>query len=155
MSGMDVAAPLVHRAARPRPLLRLGPVGRWAAHLIEMVLVMLIGMEILFGEFTAVANAAGYADVTAQLPELSTVVMALTMAGPMALWMAYRGHPRRGVAEMEAAMLLPAMVVLAAGAIGLVGRGDLAATYHLWMYVAMVGLMVYRRSGYTGGMAHG
>jgi hypothetical protein len=46
-------------------------------------------------------------------------------------------------------------VVLGAGAIGILGRADLMATYHPSMYVAMVGLMVYRRSEYSGGMSHG
>ena len=77
------------------------------------------------------------------------------MAVPMALWMDYRGHPRRGVLEMAAAMVLPAIVVLGVGAMGLVDRLDLASTYHPWMYIAMVGLMVYRRSEYAGGMSHG
>ena len=133
----------------------VAPLGRWLGHLIEMVLVMLIGMQILFGEFAAVANALGYSDTMVQLPELSIVVMALTMAVPMALWMDYRGHPRRGIAEMSTAMVMPAVVVLAAGAIGLVPRLDVTSTYHLWMYVAMVGLMIYRWPEYSRAMAHG
>jgi len=133
----------------------VAPVGQWLAHLIEMVLVMLIGMQILFGEFAAVANALGYSDTMLQLPELSIVVMALTMAVPMALWMDYRGHPRRGIAEMSTAMVMPAAVVLAAGALGFVARLDLTSAYHLWMYVAMVGLMVYRWPQYSRTMAHG
>jgi hypothetical protein len=133
----------------------VAPVAHWLRHLIEMVAVMLIGMQILFGEFAAVANALGYSDTMVQLPEISIVVMALTMAVPMGLWMDYRGHPRRGIGEMSAAMVLPAVVVLAAGALGVVARLDLTSTYHLWMYVTMVGLMVYRWPEYSRGMAHG
>ena len=137
------------------PALPVGPVRRWVGHLIEMVLVMLIGMQVLFGEFAAVAAAAGYPDVMVRLPELSTAVMALTMAVPMALWMDYRGHHRRGVVEMAAAMVVPAVVVLGAGALGILGRAELMSAYHPWMYVAMVGLMVYRRREYSGRMSHG
>jgi hypothetical protein len=133
---------------------RLAPLGRWLAHLAEMVIVMLIGMEVLFGEYAAVANALGYPRAMVQLPELSTVAMAMTMTVPMALWMGYRGHPRRGVTEMAAAMLLPAVVVVAAGEFGVIGRADLTSTYHLSMYAAMVGLMAFRRSEYSGGMNH-
>jgi hypothetical protein len=132
----------------------LAPLGRWLAHLAEMVIAMLIGMEVLFGEYAAVANALGYPRPMVQLPELSTVVMAATMTVPMALWMSHRGHPRRGTAEMAAAMVVPAIAVLSVGAIGLVGRADLTSTYHLSMYVAMAGLMVVRRSDYSGEMTH-
>ncbi len=151
---MSLPAVLARPAGR-MPAFPLGPLRRWVGHLVEMVLVMLIGMQVLFGEYAAVVGAAGYPDAMTQLPELSTAVMGLTMAIPMALWMDYRGHPRRGVIEMAAAMVVPAVVVLGAGAIGILGRADLMATYHPSMYVAMVGLMVYRRSEYSGGMSHG
>ena len=132
-----------------------GPVAHWFGHLIEMVLAMLIGMQVLFNEFAAVANALGYPDPIVRLPELSTVVMALTMAVPMALWMDYRGHGRRGVAEMSAAMVLPAAAVLTAGVLGVVARQDLHSTYHTWMYIAMIGLMIARRREYSMPMGHG
>ena len=142
-------------SVRPFDLGRFEPAAHWFAHLIEMVLVMLVGMQILFGELAAVANAVGYGDPMIRLPELSTVVMALTMAIPMALWMDYRGHHRRGIVEMSGAMILPAAAVLAAGTIGIVGRQDLPGAYHTWMYVAMLALMVVRRHEYSSGMGHG
>lgn len=148
------ARPAFGLTIRRPDLDRLAPIGRWLAHLAEMVLAMLIGMEVLFGEFAAVANALGYPNAMVRLPELSTIVMAATMTVPMALWMDYRGHPRRGIAEMSATMVLPAVVILAAGTVGLVGRTDLTATYHLSMYIAMVGLMAYRWSEYSGGISH-
>jgi hypothetical protein len=150
-----VAQPGRLGSIRSLDLGRLGPAAHWFGHLIEMVLVMLIGMQVLFGEYAAVVNALGYGDPILRLPEVSTVVMSLTMAVPMALWMDYRGHHRRGVVEMSAAMVLPAVAVLGAGAVGIVSRADLPATFHTWMYVAMIGLMVVRRREYSAGMAHG
>jgi hypothetical protein len=150
-----VAQPGRLGSIRSLDLGRLGPAAHWFGHLIEMVLVMLIGMQVLFGEFAAVANALGYRDPLLRLPELSTAAMALTMAIPMALWMDYRGHHGRGIVEMSGAMILPAVAVLVAGSLGIVGRQDLPGTYHTWMYVAMLGLMVVRRRDYASGMAHG
>jgi hypothetical protein len=153
MSMSITAGERAVRNSRARPRI-LAPAARWLGHLVEMVLVMLIGMGILFGEFAAVANSLGYSDAMVQLPELSTAVMALTMAVPMALWMDYRGHDRRGIVEMVAAMIVPAVLVLAGGAIGYIARSDLGSTYHLWMYVAMVGAMIYRWPHYSRPMSH-
>ena len=53
-------------------------------------------------------------------PVIDTLVMAADMTIGMAAWMAFRGHARRMVVEMSAAMVAPfllLLVPLAAGAI--------------------------------------
>ena len=134
----------------PAVVIRVGPALRWLLHLVEMIAAMLIGMEILFGQATAIARGLGYFDFMRDLPVLATLVMAATMVVPMALWMRHRGHARRAVAEMTVAMLAPLIVVLPLGLGGMLTGHDLGSVYHMAMYGPMLGVMVYRRSDYVG-----
>lgn len=136
-----------------RRLVTVGPALRWFGHLVEMIAAMLIGMEILFGQATAIARAVGYRDLMGDLPILATLVMAATMTVPMALWMDYRGHARRGVMEMMMAMLAPLVVVVPLGVGGVLTGHELGSMYHLAMYGPMLGVMLYRRTEYMG--SHG
>jgi hypothetical protein len=136
-----------------RGLVPTGPALRWLRHLVEMIAAMLIGMEVLFSQATAIARAFGYPDLMGDLPILATLVMAVTMTVPMALWMDYRGHARRGVMEMTMAMLAPLVVVVPLGVGGVLSGHDLGSMYHLAMYGPMLAVMVYRRSEYMG--SHG
>ena len=131
-------APLV-RGIRSRAVLA------WLGHFVEMVIAMIVGMAVLGMQVEAIAAAMGQRDLHRNLPELATILMVVEMALPMALWMRYRGHGRRGVLEMTSAMSLPAVALVGAGALGFIDRSAVMSIYHPAMYAAMVGLMVYRR----------
>jgi hypothetical protein len=122
---------------------------RWLLHLAEMVAAMLIGMEVLFGQATAIALAFGYPDFMRDLPVVATLVMAATMVVPMALWMEYRGHARRSTGGMAIAMLAPLVIVVPLGFAGVLTGHDLGSMYHMAMYAPMVGVMLYRRGEYA------
>lgn len=79
--------------------------------------------------------------------------MAVEMTLPMAIWMAYRGYHRRGVLEMSAAAIVPAIVFVLAAEVGLIGAAGIAPIYHIAMPSAMIGLMLFRRAEYSGGMS--
>jgi hypothetical protein len=132
-----------------RRLVRFAPTGWWMRHLLEMVVAMAVGMQVIFGEYEAIAAAGGYRDAMTQLPELSTLVMAGAMVVPMALWMNHRGHLRRRTIEMAGAMGLPALVVLAMSSAGVVSSADLGSVYHAAMYAGMLGVMLFRRHEYS------
>ena len=46
------------------------------------------------------AEQQGYSEPFTQLPELSVLVVTLTMTAPMTAWLFFRGMPRRATAEI-------------------------------------------------------
>jgi hypothetical protein len=132
--------------------------GHFVPHLVEMVLVMLVGMAVLDRIVTGGFALVGYAAPVEQLPELSTLVMAVEMAVPMALRMSWRGQRRRLTAEMVVAMVAPAVVLAAAVHVGALPRPAIHMVYHPVMYAAMLAAMLLRyreysmpMSGHAGG----
>lgn len=126
------------------------PWSHWVRHLVEMMLAMMVGMAILAYPVSLLAGILGYRDLTAELPGVAALVMAFEMTLPMALWMGYRGHARRGILEMSAGMVTPAIVLVVAAEVGLIAPSVLSSTYHVAMLATMVGLMLYRRADYSG-----
>ena len=125
----------------------------WVRHFAEMMLAMMVGMAILTYPVGALAGVLGYRDLNSELPAVATLVMAFEMTLPMVLWMGYRGHGRRGIVEMSAAMVVPAIVLVAVAEIGLIGTSGMVSTYHVAMLAAMVALLLYRRAEYSGQMS--
>ncbi len=121
-----------------------------ARHLAEMVVVMLAGMMVLSVPVAAIEGALGHPDLGTTMPAAATLVMAAEMTLPMALWMAFRGHHWRGVMEMSAVMVVPAIALVAAGTAGLMSPLALESAYHPAMLVAMVAYLLVRRDGYAG-----
>ena len=152
MLAADFARASGH-AARRRVLDR--PVVRFVAHFLEMVAAMLVGMALLELPVGAGLGAVGIANVHRDAPELATLLMGVEMAVPMALWMRFRGHRGRLVAEMAGAMLVPAVGLVVAARLGLLASAEMMGWYHPVMYVAMVLAMVVRRAEYAGPMTHG
>ena len=77
---------------------------RWlgfAGHYLEMVVAMVVGMIALGPVWDGLWPA--YAD----RPDTAALAMAANMTVAMVAWMAVRGHSRRGIALMSAAMVLP------------------------------------------------
>ncbi|HST67481.1 MAG TPA: hypothetical protein VLM05_20090 [Mycobacteriales bacterium] len=75
-------------------------------HYAEMLVAMLVGMVAL-APLWHVAWP-GYAD----RPDTMALAMAADMTVAMAGWMAYRGHDRRGIVLMSAAMCAPFAVLV-------------------------------------------
>ena len=153
LTGQAEPAPATLTPARwlPRP----AQVGRFLRHFLEMVVVMVVGMMPYHALVDGGALPPPYAAWLADGTYAYSLGMALSMALPMAPWMALRGHGWRPGAEMALAMFLPTAVVVALCVLGL----DRA---NPWvrdadgpgMLLAMLGVMLYRREHYTGGHAH-
>jgi hypothetical protein len=71
-------------------------------------------------------------------------VMVFDMSAPVIAWMLHRSHSRRSAAEMAAAVIVPA-VPLVALQLSHAVRGTLGGPYTL---VSMIALIVYRLSEY-------
>jgi hypothetical protein len=126
-----------------------GPTARFLRHLVEMIIVMMVGMMVLGVPVRAVAVAMGYPDGLRPFPEVSALAMTLEMTLPMAAWMLFRGHPKAIVVEMSAAMLIPGVVIVALCLAHVLPGASAPTLSDIGMYVAMLAAMVYRRSEYT------
>jgi transcriptional regulator GlxA family with amidase domain len=133
-----VAGFAVVRLLRARPGLR-----RFVGHYLEMVLAMLAGMGILGGLWMLIWP--GIMD----RPVLHTLEMAADMTIGMAVWMVLRGHPRRMIVEMSAAMVAPFLLLLVPLAAGVITAGTLMLAGHVLMLFTMLAAMLLRRHDYT------
>lgn len=127
------------------PVRRL--VWNFLRHLLEMLLAMVVGMALLGGLVSLLAEALGQSDRYAG-GSWHALVMTVNMTAGMGVWMRYRRHHPRHIAEMAAAMIVPLAVLIAPFWAGLITRGTLMGGLHLLMVPAMVGAMLYRRDVY-------
>jgi flagellar biosynthetic protein FliP len=141
--------------AHPVPTARLRAAARFAGHYLEMVVAMIVGMTVLGVPVEAVARGLGFANLYHEAPEIGAIVMTAIMTGPMALWMAIRGHDRRMIGEMSAAMIVPAIGLVAAAGVGLLAASSIPYLTDPLMYVSMLAVMLARWRMYAGlGHAH-
>jgi hypothetical protein len=125
-------------------------------HGLEMGAAMWIGMAALDPVYSWVAGLLGYANPLLQLPELSALVVAFNMTVPMAAWMRFRGMEWRPIAEMSAAMLAEAILIIGAYWLGILANNSVGGTtslihlQHCLMVPAMLVPMLARRDVYTG-----
>lgn len=134
----------------------LSTTGRGAAavhfvlHFLVMCAPMCIGFAVGDVVYFWAAEQQGYSEPFRQLPELSVLVVTLTMTLPMTAWMLVRGMPRNATAEMSAVMPVLAIMLLALGWAAVLPKGDLALLEHGLMMPAMLVPMLFRLDLYTG-----
>jgi hypothetical protein len=115
-----------------------------------MCIPMCVGFAVGDVIYFWVAGRFGYSKPFKELPELSVLVVTVTMTIPMTLWMRYRRMPRRPLWEMTATMPAIAVGLVALGWAGALPRADLALTEHGVMMPAMLVPMFWRLGFYTG-----
>ncbi|KAB8194712.1 AraC family transcriptional regulator [Nonomuraea phyllanthi] len=120
---------------------RIGTVGRFVWHYIEMVIAMGLGMLLLGMVWSAVLPEITRTDV-------AVLVMAADMTIGMAVWMAVRRHSRAAIAEMSLAMVLPFVVLLVPYWFGVLPGHLVMSLGHLLMFVLMAVAMLRRRDEY-------
>ena len=133
-------------------LLRTTLTRRFVLHYAEMVAVMFAGMGLLFmpSEWAMNALGTGWTGLREDAPAAWLLWMAMTMVVPMAGWMAFRGHSVRANAEMNAAMVLPTLAIVAAmGAGAVADTGTAMMLEHLLMLTAMLVAMLARPEEYA------
>ena len=117
-------------------------VRRFLRHFLEMLVAMLLGM--------AIAHPL-IRPLTSDAPALAVSGMGLAMSAPMAAWMRHRRKTWPRVAEMVAAMMLPAAVLAPLAAAGAIESGRSALDIqHGVMLASMLAAMLLRREAYTG-----
>jgi flagellar biosynthetic protein FliP len=133
-----IAGFAVVRVMRAHPGLR-----RFVGHYLEMVLSMLAGMGLLAIPWMVLWP--GLSDH----PVIDTLVMTANMTIGMAAWMAFRGHGRRMIVEMSAAMVAPFLLLLIPLVAGAITTDTLMMGGHTLMFLTMLGAMLVRRGDYT------
>jgi hypothetical protein len=121
----------------------------FARHYVEMVVVMLVGMGVLALPARWLTDAL-FPGVDGDDPALMLARMAAAMTIPMVPWMRFRGHGWRPSLEMAAAMIVPAIAVIALLEAGvLAGLGLLMTVEHVAMFAAMFLVMIARPREYS------
>ncbi len=121
---------------------------RFVRHYGEMVAAMLVGMVLLHPVWMVVLPVLGWSAAMAR-PDLHTLIMATNMAVAMTAWMRYRGHGWLPIAEMDAAMYLPFVVLLVPFWTGAISATTLSVAGHVLMLPAMLAVMLRRRAEYS------
>lgn len=80
-----------------------------------MCVAMCVGFWVGDVVYLWAAGQLGYAAPFSQLPELSVLVITFNMTAPMVAWMRFRGMEWRPIAEMSAAMIVEALLLIAGG----------------------------------------
>ena len=100
--------------------------------------------------YFAIAEQLGSSDPFRDWPTLSLLIVTFNMTAPMVAWMRFRGMAWRPTAEMAAGMIVLAMLILAAGWLGIVAMETLPWLAHSLMMPAMLVPMLLRLELYTG-----
>lgn len=133
-------------ASLPRlPARRRGAHG-FLRHVLEMTLAMMAGMMVSGALFLSAVGTTA-AQAMRQHAVLFVVLQACGMTAAMVAWMRRRGHTWRSSAEMSAAMVAPAAPLIGLRLFDVIS-GPICGTYCLVTFVAMIGVMLYRRSDY-------
>ena len=125
---------------------------RFSRHLLEMIVVMMLGMCVLgaaWGAFHEIVFGSAFADAWRDYVGLAAFAMAFNMTVPMVLWMRYRGHSWERGGEMAAAMNLPLLLLLLLYSLDLIPPGAVLGLQMMLMIPAMVLAMLYRRDEYS------
>jgi hypothetical protein len=84
-------------------------------HFLEMCIAMCaVGVPLTIGTLAVL----GGAEARAAYPELTLLLIALTLTTPMTAWMLVRGMPTRPTLEMAAASFVVAFVLIGVSAVG-------------------------------------
>jgi hypothetical protein len=118
-------------------------------HFLQMLAAMMIGMIATGAIFLSAVGVKTWDEVTTTYPTQALLAMAAGMTIPMVAWMVYRGMGWRNSYEMAAVMVVPVVPFLCLVWLH-VTSGAACGAYCAVSIVAMLGLMTYRRTQYTG-----
>ena len=120
------------------------PTRTFARHVAEMTLAMVAGMMVSATIFL-IAVGMTAAEAMRQHAVLFVVLQAVGMTVAMVAWMRHRGHTWSSSSEMAAAMVAPAVPLIALRLADVIS-GPICGLYCLATLVTMIGLMLYRRT---------
>jgi hypothetical protein len=117
-------------------------------HYLEMIAVMVVSMMALSGLFWGILGILGHGDLRHFLG-VRAFVMTINMAIGMTVWMRFRRHGWASTLEMDAAMLLPFVLLIGPYWAGMLSGGALMGVEHLLMLPFMFIVMLRRYDEYA------
>ena len=136
------------------PPSRLSQIGHFVWHFVQMCLACCIGGFTLCFLFFGGAALIGYPNLIQHFPELSTLVIAILVALPMAAWMRFRGMEWRPTLEMAAAPIALAVLLIGLAWLGIVPKNSLIEWLTRLACPIMLIPMLLRLDLYTGRKGH-
>lgn len=118
-------------------------------HFVEMCVVMCVGLVIFDLLLARVGSLFRYSQPDLQLPELSTVALAIWFTLIMIAWMRLRRHEWRTTLEMASTSIVALIPLLGAYWYGLVPKSDLLGLECGVACAFMVVAMLLRLDHYT------
>ena len=115
-------------------------------HLLEMGLAMIIGMMVSATIFLSAVGMTA-AEAMREHAVLFVVLQAVGMTTTMVVWMRHRRNSWRSSSEMALVMVVPAVPLICLRLLDVVS-GPICGLYCFATIVAMVAVMLYRRSDY-------
>jgi hypothetical protein len=141
-------------SASQEPPSHLSQIGHFVWHFVQMCLACCIGGFILCFLFFGSAALIGYPNLIQQAPSLSTLVIAIFVAVPMAAWMRFRGMEWRPTLEMAAAPIVLGVLLITLAWLGIVPKSNLIEWLTRLACPAMLIPMLLRIDLYTGRKGH-
>lgn len=130
----------------------------FARHYLEMCIAMCVGGFVLLTTFFWAAGQLGQPALKQEAPEFAVLATAVLFAVPMAGWMLFRGMEPRPTAEMAAATVAVAVVLIALAWTGILPSGDLSGWASTRLCgpacIVMIPVMLARREVYSGHAGH-
>jgi hypothetical protein len=121
---------------------------RFFRHYLEMIAVMLVSMMVLSGLFWGILGILGHGDLR-HFVGVRALVMTINMAIGMTIWMRFRRHGWASTLEMDAAMMLPLVLLIGPYWAGMLSGGALMGVEHLLMLPFMYIVMLRRYDEYA------
>jgi hypothetical protein len=133
----------------------LRPMGRFVLHFIQMCLVMCAGGVLLSLLFFGSAALLGYSNLDQLAPELTVLVIAISLSLPMLAWMRFMGMGWRPTLEMSGATMVAGLLLITAYRLDLVARSELIPLQTgLLACPLMLLVMLFRFRLYSVGHMH-
>lgn len=124
-----------------------GHKSHFGRHLLEMTVVMIIGM-VAAGTVMTVPFGLTVDQALTQFPVLFCLGIAFGMTVLMVAWMRHRGHGWGSCSEMAATMIVPAFPFIVLFWLGVI-TGPFCGLFCIASFLAMIGLMLFRRDEYS------
>jgi hypothetical protein len=121
---------------------------RFFHHYLAMIAVMMVSMMLLGGLFWTTMAMLGHESLR-DFVCLRAFVMTVNMAIGMTLWMRFRRHSWASTLEMDAAMILPFVLLVGPYWAGLLSGGALLGLEHMLMLPFMYLVMLRRYDEYA------
>jgi len=121
-----------------------GQAARFGVHVLQMCAVMCVSLTVLGLLAAGTAAVVGFSDPRQSVPVLSALLVTLTLAGAMVVWMRFMAMAWQPTLEMAGSAVLAGAVMITGYALGIVPANELTSGVCGLACVVMIADMVFR-----------